>query len=202
MCIRDRPYAIPEGARMHCATISTHVGAVSRIVIDGETGFLVQPGDVEALTERMLRLTRDGALRQRLGQAIFEKVKREFSIDATVRTQVEIYETILRLSLIHIEMCIRDRVCGAVFAVLHVAPGDRYVADAGAAGGLRSESGGTGADGPPDSGPGGRELLPGGGASGAAANGGREIWRIWNCCRGLWRRWCTKMLKTDMPSCG
>ena len=30
------PYAIPEGARMHCATISTHVGAVSRIVIDGE----------------------------------------------------------------------------------------------------------------------------------------------------------------------
>lgn len=57
------PYAIPEGARMHCATISTHVGAVSRIVIDGETGFLVQPGDVEALTERMLRLTRDGALR-------------------------------------------------------------------------------------------------------------------------------------------
>ena len=21
-------------------------------------------------------------------------------------------------------------------------------------------------------------------------------------CRGLWRRWCTKMLKTDMPSCG
>ncbi len=90
------PYAIPEGARMHCATISTHVGAVSRIVIDGETGFLVQPGDVEALTERMLRLTRDGALRQRLGQAIFEKVKREFSIDATVRTQVEIYETILR----------------------------------------------------------------------------------------------------------
>ena len=48
------------------------------------------------LTERMLRLTQDGALRQRLGQAIFEKVKREFSIDATVRTQVEIYETILR----------------------------------------------------------------------------------------------------------
>ena len=39
-------------------------------------------------------------------------------------------------------------------------------------GGLRSESGGTGADGPPDSGPGGRELLPGGGASGAA-----EKWR-------------------------
>lgn len=90
------PYAIPEGARMHCATIATCVGAVSRIVIDGETGFLVQPGDVEALTERMLRLVRDSALRKKLGQAIFEKVKREFSIDATVRTQVEIYETILR----------------------------------------------------------------------------------------------------------
>ena len=82
---------------MHCATISTHVGAVSRIVIDGgETGFLVQPGDVGGPDGADAPPHLDRALRQRLGQAIFEKVKREFSIDATVRTQVEIYETILR----------------------------------------------------------------------------------------------------------
>lgn len=90
------PYAIPEGARMSCATIATAVGAVPRIVVDGQTGFLVEPGDVNTLAERMLQVARDKELRARLGRAIFEKTKREFSIDATVRTQVEIYETIMR----------------------------------------------------------------------------------------------------------
>ena len=56
----------------------------------------MQPGDVEALTERMLRLTRTGPCGSVWVRQFFEKVKREFSIDATVRTQVEIYETILR----------------------------------------------------------------------------------------------------------
>ncbi len=79
---------------MHCATISTHVGAVSRIVIDGETGFLVQPGDVEALTSGAA-LTWTGPAAAS-GQAIFEKVKREFSIDATVGPRWRSYETILR----------------------------------------------------------------------------------------------------------
>lgn len=90
------PYAIPEGARMSCATIATRVGAVPRIVINGETGLLVEPGDVNSLSERMLRVTRDDALRHSLGDAIFRKVKAEFSAEATVRTQVEIYETVLR----------------------------------------------------------------------------------------------------------
>lgn len=90
------PYAIPEGARMSCATIATHVGAVPTIVIDGKTGFLVEPQDVDAMADRMLLLARDKDLRQRLGQAIFEKVKLEFSAEATVKTQQEIYDTILR----------------------------------------------------------------------------------------------------------
>lgn len=90
------PYAIPEGARMRCATIATRVGAVPTIVEDGVTGFLVEPGDVDALAERMTRLARDAGLRQKLGDAIFEKVRRDFSVEATVKTQTEIYETMLR----------------------------------------------------------------------------------------------------------
>ena len=39
------------------------------LVLDGETGFLVAPGDVDALAERMQRLAKDPALRVRLGAA-------------------------------------------------------------------------------------------------------------------------------------
>ncbi len=90
------PYAIPEGARMRCATIATRVGAVPTIVIDGETGFLASPGDVDTIAERMTQVAGDRTLRERLGLAIFEKVHREFSAEATVRTQEEIYEKVIR----------------------------------------------------------------------------------------------------------
>jgi glycosyltransferase involved in cell wall biosynthesis len=39
------------------------------LVVDGETGFLVPPGDVDALADRMRRLAVDPALRVRLGAA-------------------------------------------------------------------------------------------------------------------------------------
>ncbi len=90
------PYAISEGARMSCATIATAVGGVPKMVIDGVTGYLIQPGDVVALADRMKALAGDASLRSRLGEAIREKVRREFSVDATVKTQEKIYETVLR----------------------------------------------------------------------------------------------------------
>ncbi len=51
------------------AIIATPVGAVEDIIADGETGLLVQPGDVDGLTEALTRLVDDPALRQRLGTA-------------------------------------------------------------------------------------------------------------------------------------
>lgn len=90
------PYAIPEGARRKCATIATAVGGVPKMVEDGQTGFLVSPADVDALALRMTQVAEDASLRLRLGQAIFEKVRREFSLEVTVKRQVEIYETVLR----------------------------------------------------------------------------------------------------------
>ena len=89
------PYAVTEGARMHCATIATDVGGVPKVVRDKQTGLLLSPGDVDALTQDMLLLARDSALRARLGHAIFELTHAQFSIEATVRTQVEIYRSVL-----------------------------------------------------------------------------------------------------------
>ena len=88
-------YAITEGARMHCATICTPVGGLPKVVIDGETGFLVNVGDVEMLARRMTELAFDSKLRARLGCAIYEKVKAEFSVEAMAERQEEIYRSVL-----------------------------------------------------------------------------------------------------------
>lgn len=49
------------------AVIASRVGGVPEIVLDGETGILVPPGNVFALAETMSRLAADSDLRKRLG---------------------------------------------------------------------------------------------------------------------------------------
>ncbi|MGC8839709.1 MAG: glycosyltransferase, partial [Anaerolineae bacterium] len=53
--------------------VATAVGGVPDMVADGETGFVVPPGDPEALAERISRLLKDEALRHRMGAAARER---------------------------------------------------------------------------------------------------------------------------------
>ena len=90
------PYALPEGARMHCATISSRVGGVPYIIEHAVTGLLFEPRDVEKLTEYMILLSTNNTLRKRLADALYDRTKRDFSVEATVEKQKEIYTALLR----------------------------------------------------------------------------------------------------------
>ena len=90
------PYALTEGARARLATVSSRVGGVPRLITDGETGFLFPPGDTAQLAGRLALLGKDAALRRRMGDALYEKTKREFSVEATTERQLEIYFEMLR----------------------------------------------------------------------------------------------------------
>ena len=59
------------------AVVATPVGAVEDIITDGDTGLLVPPGDVPALTDALMRLVNDPQLRERLGKAA-QAVHREY----------------------------------------------------------------------------------------------------------------------------
>ena len=89
------PYAITEGAAHRLPTVSSRVGGIPRLVEDGVTGYLFEPGDWETLSVRLAALASDGALRERLGEAIFERAVAEFSMEATCREQCAVYEEIL-----------------------------------------------------------------------------------------------------------
>ena len=104
------PYALTEGARAGLPTISSKVGGVSYLIDHGSNGFLFPPGEDQALADHLLTLARDPDLRKTMGQRLYEKAKKEFSIEATVQRQLEIYDSILRY-----EKNGRDRVviCGA-----------------------------------------------------------------------------------------
>lgn len=63
------PLSIIEAMASGLAVVATPVGAVSDIVLDGETGLLVPVGDAAALTTALRRLIDDKPLRSRLGAA-------------------------------------------------------------------------------------------------------------------------------------
>lgn len=104
------PYALTEGARAGLPTVSSQVGGVSYLIDHGSNGFLFQPGDAQALAGHLLTLAQDPDLRKAMGRRLYEKADREFSLEATIQRQMEIYETILRY-----EKNGRDQVviCGA-----------------------------------------------------------------------------------------
>jgi glycosyltransferase involved in cell wall biosynthesis len=70
--------AAAEASAAGLTTIVTAVGGLTDIVVDGETGFLMPPGDLETLVSRLRLLADDSALRSRLGRAARQRAETHF----------------------------------------------------------------------------------------------------------------------------
>ena len=79
-----------EAMAMGRPVIASRIGALTDIVIDGETGFLVPPGDPVALRQAMERLIDNPALRHRLGQGARRRAA-DFRASAVVPHIEEVY---------------------------------------------------------------------------------------------------------------
>lgn len=75
--------------------VASRLGGLCEIVEDRLTGWLVPPRDVSALTEAILDLLEDPALRARLGEAGRRRVESHFSLDALVRQLTGYYKELL-----------------------------------------------------------------------------------------------------------
>jgi glycosyltransferase involved in cell wall biosynthesis len=77
----DEPFGmvLTEAMASDCPVISTSAGAMPEIVVDGETGLLVKPGDSEALAAAILHLLSNETLRKSMGEAGRRRVEKEFS---------------------------------------------------------------------------------------------------------------------------
>ncbi|MBN1572546.1 MAG: glycosyltransferase family 4 protein [Deltaproteobacteria bacterium] len=75
--------------------ISTSTMSIPEIVVEEETGLLVQPKDPEGLAKAMGRLMKERAESKRMGEAGFERLKEKFTIPEMVRKTEQIYEEVL-----------------------------------------------------------------------------------------------------------
>ncbi len=71
--------------------VASRLPGLAEVVADGETGFLVPPGDRIALARQTRLLLDDEALRRHLGRAGRERVARHFAPQSAVRRLAEVY---------------------------------------------------------------------------------------------------------------
>ncbi len=89
------PMAVIEGMAAGLPIISTNVGGIPELVNDGENGYLLNPGDVEGLSEKLARLVLDGQLCQQMGLRSREYALEKYSNTEYTDRLIRLYSDIL-----------------------------------------------------------------------------------------------------------
>ena len=88
------PRALPQALAAARPVVAYDADGANEVCLENETGFLVAPGDLPGLSERLLRLAQDPALRQRLGCRGQQFVQERFGVQHMVD---DLYQLYLRL---------------------------------------------------------------------------------------------------------
>jgi glycosyltransferase involved in cell wall biosynthesis len=84
-------WMIAEGMAYGKPIIATRVGGIPELVVNDQTGFLVDRDDAEAVSRMVLRLAENAELRRRLGEGGFRKVTEKFDLRKNVTALVALY---------------------------------------------------------------------------------------------------------------
>ena len=95
------PYALLEGIKEGCATITSDVGGARALIDHGRDGYIFEPRDVAAFTGYILELSLDVQKRRAFAQRLLSKSSSLYSLDNMAKSQVEIYQNILTIKERH-----------------------------------------------------------------------------------------------------
>jgi glycosyltransferase involved in cell wall biosynthesis len=84
-----------EAGAMNKPVVCWASGGAPEVVVDSETGLLVERGSVPELAEALLTLLRDPSLRQRMGRAGRRRATQVFSPQAMCATMLDVYRATL-----------------------------------------------------------------------------------------------------------
>jgi len=85
------PLSLLEAAAMGKPAIASQLAGLPEIIVDGETGYVVQPADPEALASRLGKLLADACLRERMGRAARARAQELFTRDRRAREIERVY---------------------------------------------------------------------------------------------------------------
>ncbi len=88
------PAAVLEAGVHGVPVVAFRVGGLAECVVDGKTGVLVEPGDVDACAEAIVGLLRDTDRRARMGAMAREFCAAEFGIETVARRYLSFYRRV------------------------------------------------------------------------------------------------------------
>lgn len=89
------PLVIPEAMACALPVVSTAVGGIPAVVVDGVTGILVPPGDEVAMRQALQLLSVDRERAEAMGQAGRARASGEYSVERMNREYMALYERAL-----------------------------------------------------------------------------------------------------------
>lgn len=84
-----------EAMAQNIPVIGSAVSAIPEVIVNGETGLLLPPRDVDGLAHAMIRLLDDPALRESMGQAGRTRLEMHFNPERMVDETEALYQRIL-----------------------------------------------------------------------------------------------------------
>ena len=89
------PNVLLEAHACGVPVVATAVGGTPELVRDGETGYLVPPGEAPALADRIIRLLVDDGVRRQMGANARARVREQFTFAVQARQYLELFEELL-----------------------------------------------------------------------------------------------------------
>lgn len=88
------PNVLLEAMAMALPVVATEVGGVPQLISDGDTGFLVPPADVAALSDRMRVLIDQPARSRQLGDSARHVIESRYSFEKRMDKMVDVYRSL------------------------------------------------------------------------------------------------------------
>lgn len=92
VCLDTLPTTVFEAMAVGKPVIASCYGGSPEAVIDGETGYVINPFDTAAFADRLVRLLQDAALRERMGAAAQRHLAAHFTFRAQLENMLAAYE--------------------------------------------------------------------------------------------------------------
>jgi glycosyltransferase involved in cell wall biosynthesis len=90
--------SVAEAAAYGLPAVVTRVGFPAELVVDGKTGFVVEPNDESVLAEAMIKLTQDAELRQKAGNDMRRRINElGLSWSACAEKTMEVYRNCMKM---------------------------------------------------------------------------------------------------------
>jgi len=103
------PTVIAEAMASARPVVSTSLAGIPELVIDGETGLLVPPGDTNGLVEAFDQLMRKPDLRVAYGLSARARVEKDFRIEQTITPLVKLFQKTCSRRPVGETMSVRNR---------------------------------------------------------------------------------------------